>query len=202
MKRDLLALIGMVICLVFILLAFFTPWYNSVIEGDYDLIGEVKTDSSLYLTKIVTKYRGMGESGTDSHDYTDDVPYKYIFDITLILMIGVFIIFIIALICIILLNFSTQNIEIKIRKFAVIFCIISFILAILAPIFFMVALPNEMEKSGFESASFWYDKKDENSTKTMGPGFAWYFIIITAIILLISSIFLSKKNMFKKVAPT
>ena len=73
-------------------------------------------------------------------------------------------------------NFGNPN---TMGKVGGIFGILTFIFALIAPIYFMT-------HEGFATLGFWNDYG--------GPGYGWYLMLIAAIIALISSIPLFKKQ--------
>ena len=84
-----------------------------------------------------------------------------------------------------------------------VFGIILFILALFSVIYFMsswTSLQNDLiqqSSSTFdENIGFWYTKSEGGSKISMGPGYGWYLMIISAIIAVIASIFafLKPKN--------
>jgi hypothetical protein len=113
---------------------------------------------------------------------------------------------IIALICVLGYIFKVGSSN-TIRKLGVIFGIITFILAITAVIYFMIGWNNQVQEgiSAFSTMSgtevteiedigFWYSQRQDGNVFTMGPGYAWYLMIIAGIITMISSLFIIIKE--------
>ena len=78
----------------------------------------------------------------------------------------------------------------KLKLLGGVFGILVFILGFVAIIYFMTG--------GFIDADFWFSQTDMGSEMLGGPGYAWYLMIIAAIIALISSIPLFTKQAVKK----
>jgi len=146
MQKGLVALICMIIGLVFIFISFFGPWYH--INIDFTLSGENGYSNHAYdLTKRTAETVGDSDPRGDrieTTDYEADWPTTNIFNITMYLLLGAVITAIIALIGILgtIVHFGK---EVLMRKLGFILGIITFILAIVAVIYFMIALPGETE---------------------------------------------------------
>ena len=169
-----IALIGMVLALVFILVAFFGPWYSGTSVG---------VEANMYLTKM--------EAAGITIEYSSDTfemgmlgmadEIRSVFSNTMYITIIALIFAIISLIGIlgISFNFGPAN---TMKMLGAIFGILTFILAIVAVIYFMTGLTGI---SNYE-AGFW----QENA----GPGYAWYLMIMGGILALIFSLPLFKKQ--------
>ncbi len=85
-------------------------------------------------------------------------------------------------------------------KFGGIFGILTFILAIIAVLYFMTALPGaaNLQSSEGEDIGFWYSESQSFEGYEMsisaGPGFSWYLLLISGIIDLIGAIPLFNKQ--------
>jgi len=172
---------------------------------------------NFYLTKIEMQGTMMGQdmSQSFSYDYmkeqmesssqsTNSGLYN-IFGNTMYIVIGVLITSIIALIGIagFTLNIGNYN---TMRKIGLIFGIITFILAILSIGYFWMAWNNQMQESISNYSSyggsydtpdftygFWFNQSQAGNQMSMGPGFAWYIMIIGGFLSLISTILIIKK---------
>jgi len=171
MKKGIIALIGMIVALVFILVAFFGPWYSGTQAG---------ATADFYLTKVTAS----GVTIEYSSPLLTGLDIKSTFDNTMYLTIGALVTAILALIGILgfVFNFGKPN---MMRMLGFIFGIITFVLALVATLYFMTALPGKIPTY----TAFW--------NKDLGPGFAWYLMLAAAIIALIASIAM----LLKKSAP-
>lgn len=171
MKKGGVTLIGMIVALVFILIGFFGPWYTLSIMG---------VDASYGLTSA--EIAGVSYSYGEQESQMGDA--KGIFDNTMYMTIIALIFAIIAIIGILgaAFNFGNPN---TMGKIGGIFGILTFLLAIIAPLYFMTSGLLDSLESGME-IGFW--------NELGGPGYAWYLMIIAAIIALISSIPMFKKQ--------
>ena len=175
MKKGIIALIGMIVALVFVLVAFFGPWYSGTERG---------ISANFYLTKaevmgVTVDYSSLSSSASSP---------KSIFDNTMYLTLATLVTAILALVGMLgfIFNFGKSN---MMRMLGAIFGIMTFILALVAILYFMTALPGKL--SGI--TGFW----NEN----VGPGYAWYLMLVAAIIALIASItMLLKKSVPEVVA--
>ena len=171
MKKGIIALIGMIVALVFIIVAFFGSWYTGTQAG---------ASGNFYLTKFETS----GVTVEYSSPLLVGIDLKSIFDNTMYLTIGALVTAILALIGILgfVFNFGKPN---TMRMLGFIFGIITFVLALVATLYFMTAFPGKIP--GY--TEFW--------NKDLGPGYAWYLMLVAAIIALIASIAM----LLKKSAP-
>ena len=174
MKKGILALIGMILALVLILVAFFGPWY----AGTEESMG-VTVESSMGLTSATTKIGDM--ETTVQYSDLPDSDAKAVYNNTFYMTIIAIILAILAIIGMLGLSFNFGN-EKTMKMIGGIFGILTFILAIVAVIYFMASLPGATP--GMDS--FWMEKA--------GPGYGWYLMLIGAIIALIGSIALFKKQ--------
>lgn len=168
MRKGGTALVGMILTLVFILIGFFGSWYTISFAG---------IDANYFLTKAE-----MGGMTIDYGDIGSQMgDAKGIFDNTMYMTVIALIFAIIALIGILGVVFNFGNIN-TMSKVGGIFGILTFILAIVAPLYFMTSAFLE----SYGDVGFW--------SEYGGPGYAWYLMIIAAIIAMISSVPLFKKK--------
>lgn len=188
MRKGIVALIGVILTLVFVLVGLFGVWYGASMEG-----GGYKMKADAYLTKDVITESNIplipaGEYASDSRSSNE----KSIFDNTMYITVVVLVMAILALVAVLgfVFNFGKSN---MMRMLGAIFGIITFVLALVAILYFMTALPAEMNNYGgvVEKPTFWYNQKIQGVVDvSMGPGYAWYLMLVTAIIALITSIML------------
>lgn len=155
-----LALIGMILTLVLILVAFFGPWYS------VNLMDIISID--IGLTTAATTGLNSGPLNT-----------------TMYIAIGALITTILALIGIAGVAFNFGKFK-TMKSVGGIFGILTFLLALIAPLYFMSSALLEGTSIGF-----WNEYG--------GPGYGWYLMIVVAIIALISSLFVFKE---KSATPT
>jgi hypothetical protein len=74
------------------------------------------------------------------------------------------------------------------KNIAMGFGIITFVMTLVAALYFMIVLPAKMSSYG-TNVGFWYSTTASGMTINLGPGFAWYLMLVAGIIALISFIF-------------
>lgn len=176
-----------------------------------------------YLTKIQMKGTMFDKDLEQSIDYSlykqqlkqapawaQTSPMTNIFDIfdyTMSITVAVILVSILALICTIVTILPIKYHK-TMRNLGIIFGTITCILAIAAVIYFMLEWNNMLSEwstyviSEYDSSSpseladmgFWYSYSSNGGEYSMGPGFAWYLMIIAGIIALFSSISLYIKR--------
>lgn len=189
MKKGIIALICMVITLVFIIVALVGTWYGG--HGEVESMGiKGEVDYSFGLTGGEGKSEFAGQKETTEIEYDDDFDAKGVYDNTMYITIIALITAIIALICILGMTFNFGNIK-TMKMLGGIFGILTVIFALVAAIYFMTALPEE-NRGTWGDVGFW----DEVETSlmgvsmklTVGPGYAWYLMIVSFITASIGSI--------------
>jgi len=211
MKKGIIALISMVITLVFIIVALVGTWYgmSTKLEGVGTM--DFENEVSATLTSITGPDPETNEEVTKSNadwrkQYEANGEDTGIFDVldnTFYITIFTVIIAILAVIGILGLTFNFGNPK-TMKMIGGIFGIITLILAFVAVFYFMTTLPAEAELQTLENkdAGFWYsESKTEMGAKmsaSYGPGYAWYLMLIGAILALIAVILLF---MDKQAAP-
>jgi hypothetical protein len=187
MRKDAIALIGMILTLIFILIAFYGTWYSirmSVMgqEGSIEmtLTQMVYGEMEQAITYEEAKASSVPGLNTDQLDVFSNTMY--------IVIIALFFAFIGVLSHI---GHIYKLVKSDILKLlGGIFGILVFILGIVAVIYFMT--------SGFYETDFWFSQTLMGTEMYGEPGYAWYLMIIAAIIALISSIPLFTKQAVKK----
>lgn len=157
MKKGGVALIGMIVALVFILVAFFGPWYG--VSGS--AMG-VSISEDIGLTS------GIGQSGID----------RGILDVTMYLAIIALIFAIIAFIGSLGAAFNFGNFG-TMKKVGGGFGILTFLLAIIAVFYFYANLP---DTAAMEAAA-----EAAGVEFSAGIAWGWIIMLLGAIIALISS---------------
>ena len=186
MKKGIVALICMILTLVFILVALVGTWYGG--HGEEDVAGtKVTVDYSMSLTGGEVKAEGEGQKITEEIKYDDDFDAKYVFDNTMYITIIALIIAIIALICILGMTFAFGNIK-NMKMLGSIFGILTVIFTLIAPLYFMTALPLETKDVEGNTYNFWDEIELFGVKVSMGPGYAWYLMLVSFVFALIASI--------------
>ena len=187
----------MVIVLALILTALFGHWYHFYTKFYYPPTQDMETNHYYYLTRHESETKGTlhGEdaSETESENYGDNWRGKYVFDNTMRVIIGALVTGILALVGMMgfIFHFGKPN---TMRILGIISGIITFVLVLSAFIYFMIAFPGSMIRiASVPEPGFWYSKSEEGVEYLMGPGYAWYLMIVAAIIALISSSLIFKK---------
>ena len=154
MNKNMMALIGMVIALVFIIIALVGPWYSMSFFG-------ITTEAGLFTEALTGVDRG---------------PW----DTTMYIAVVALIFSLIALIGVLGINFKFGEVNMM-SKIGGIFGILTFVLALVAPLYFMMSALEGMSEIGF-----WNEMG--------GPGYGWYMMILAAVVALIFSLPLFKKQ--------
>jgi len=229
MKKGLTSLIGIVVGLVFILVAFFGPWWSADIGVSMPGMGDSDMHEDLYLTKGEITSNFMGQTISQSIDYADvgNLP-QYggaqvaldifsIFTNSYYLVIGVIIMAILSLIGVLMFIFELGKANLM-RIIGVVFGIIAFILILVVICYFTIGFHTVVAENGFPfttmgetttyDAGFWININTDDFHISGGPAYAWYLMIIAGITSLISSVgvlktsVVSKAPEFVRVVPT
>lgn len=224
MKKGIISVISMIIVLVFILVAFFSPWWSGEQKYSFDSFGFGETDyhQDMYLTKTVIDGTEMGQPIEQSinHDDLKNLPPMLgadtsfaedliaPFNNTQYLTIGLIITSILALIGILGFVLGKAN---MMRKIGIIFGIVTFILAIIVVFYFAISLNNVVAEQGFPvtiqgetqvyDTGFWFSINTNEIAISFGPGIAWYLMILAGITSLISSVAIYKTSSFVQIVP-
>jgi len=192
---------------------------NNYFNSSFYNSEETDTTADYHLTKVSMKGKAFGNPMSFSYDYSylKDISEKMgtsktsqfekmmsIFDIVFYIVIACIIVSIIGLIFTLGILVPSKYF-LTFKKLGVIFGIIVFILAIICSFYFMVEWNNLIQETESTELSmisssqfptdlgdtgFWYSYNKNNFEYSLGPGYAWYLIIITGVISLISSILL------------
>lgn len=188
-KKGVISIIFMTMGVIFILLAFFSPWYCTQMESSVG--GETTASYDSYLTKAVMHGKFQGNPIYQSLSYSDimniydnieDTPgfeeYKEeyeklkqtysIFDNTRYLTISLIITSILSLIGI--LGFIVRKAN-KMRKIGIIFGIITFILVIIVVFYFTISINNKSEDQNFSSYIQGLPDNTQGDIQTFGGDF-------------------------------
>jgi ABC-type multidrug transport system fused ATPase/permease subunit len=201
MKKGMIAFIGMIIGLVLLLLALFGPWYTVGVNGSY--MG-VSMDYSMnfFLTKMDMQGTAMGQSMTRSMSYADARESGQLTGVntdSFAVIDNIMYLTIIAILCAIIavigmLFFIMKNSK-TMRLLGVVFSFLTFLFALIAPLYFMTTAFIS------ENSGFWFSQNILGMDMSGQPAFAWYLMIVAAIIALIASVtMLLKKSVPEVVA--
>ena len=186
MKKGVVACSGMIIGLMLLVIAFFGPWYTMNGSGTLGMNYDVR----LYLTRMETHGEFMGQEISMSLSYSQAREYAEqtgvntesfavvdtAFYLTLFAMFN-------AIVAVIgMLVFVVKKGNQKMMKlFGGVFGLLTCILSLVPALYFMF--------TGFAQSGngFWFNQKVMGMTLSGGPGFAWYLMIVVAIIAAISS---------------
>jgi uncharacterized Tic20 family protein len=187
MRKGIFALIGMILALVFIIVALVGPWYGVGLKYPESAGGQTET-LDFTLTRAKGTMLGIPvDEGYDSPSM--DETAKNVFNYSMYITIFTLIIGILALIGVLGYVFGFGKPD-TMKKLGWIFGILTFVLALVAVLYFMTALPVKTLAGGATDVGFWYSKSQAGATISMGPGYGWYLMLVTAIIALITSIML------------
>lgn len=205
------ALMGLVLSLIVVVLlgvALVGTWWTYEMEGTG---GSVTVDRKLQEGTITTEVAGTSTTETkaykDTTGYEDSAAFK-VYDNTYYITIAALILSVITLILLILVGIG----KVALVKIGVIFLLITMIFAVVAPVYFAVALPGAMDEDAEDTGG--YDKGFMGSESdypmagtdsTWGPGYGWYLAIVAfvfALIGLIITVIPGKKAVPAPVAPS
>jgi hypothetical protein len=196
MRKGVVSFGGMIVGLVLLVVAFMGPWYTMSLSGALGMNGNV----GFYLTRMEAKGMFNNQDLSISEGYADakenaqsvganiesftimeNAMYLTLFAIatTLIAIIGI---------AAFVFRLGTP----KIMKYiGGGFALLTFILA-LAPALYVMNTKFSENTSGF-----WFSQSALGVTITGGPGYAWYLMVVVAIIALICAVAI----LVKKIVP-
>jgi hypothetical protein len=191
MKKGMIAFVGMVIGLVLLVVGFLGPWYIISANGGSGTLN-MNYNIGLYLTRMEVK----GTMGTQdislSMSYveienniqtTAGVNTESFAVINTAMYITIFAIVIGFLAVIGMAAFVFHKGKPKMMKlFGGVFGILTFILALVPALYFWSTSFSQ------NSTGFWSSQDIMGITMTGGPGYAWYLMIVAAIITLIVAV--------------
>jgi len=196
MRKGLIACIGMIIGLVLLLVAFFGPWYT--IQGT----GSLGADYNIrfFLERLEAKGTFMGNVLSLSMNYAEasvnegnigvNTNSFAVIDMAMrltILAVVSAVISVIGMLAFVLQKGKSQSMKYLGGGFGM----LTFVLAIVPAVYFMT--------TGFaeDSTGFWFTGTVLGVTLSGDPGYAWYLMIVTSIVALISS----AAMLMKKITP-
>jgi len=196
MRKGVVSFGGMIVGLVLLVVAFMGPWYAMNMGGALGMNGHVE----FYLTRMEVKgifnnqdlsvsvgYADAKENAqsvgvnTESFTIIENAMYLTFFSIVTSL---------IALIGIVAFVFRWGNSKIM-KYVGGGFALLTFVLALVPAVYFMNT------KFAENTSGFWFSQSAFGVTITGGPGYAWYLMIVVAIIALICGVTI----LVKKIVP-
>jgi len=208
MKHHILALSLSLVAVILIVTTFLLPWYTTSME--FNLIGSSTFEQALYLNRVEMS----GSIGT--LDMTQTIlldamnpqgitaDYLSLFTTVTYLILATMVCAIFGCIGISGVWFIRKK-QALLKKVGVLFGILTLILAIVTILYFLVGwdtLVNGGINSIFEnipvdspiddSFGFWYSKTTSLGSIEIGPGIAWYLMIVAGICAWLSSLFVNR----------
>lgn len=234
MKRGVVALILSIIVLILLIACLMLPWYSQYSKStyeDYDWGSpygsekttqtqettvefninslKTKTESSYVFMPAISitysdyeEYLDSRDLGTNSSKFEDMIS---IYNNTFYIFLAGLIMSILALALTLVSILPTKYFN-TIKKVSGSFCIIVFILSIIAVLYFFFALSAYIEEDYVDASlssssynlsdkdlGFWYSDYEDSNEFSIGPGISWYLMFITGLFSLISAILLFSK---------
>jgi hypothetical protein len=196
MRKGIVACSGMIVGLVLLVIAFFGPWYT--IQGSGSLGANYNVN--LFLTHLEAQGTFMGNVLSLSMNYaeakvnTENIGVNtnsfVVIDTAMVLTIFAMVSAVISVIGMLAFVFGKGKPGYT-KYLGGGFGMLAFVLVLVPAVYFM--------STGFaeNSNGFWFSESVLGLTLSGGPGYAWYLMIVTMIIALISS----AAMLVKKIAP-
>jgi hypothetical protein len=193
MRRGIIACSGMIVTLVLLVVSLLGPWYTLHGSGAVGMNYEV----DLFLTRMDAQGTLMGQSISYSVRYADaqenaqntglNTDSFSVINNAMFLTVAACItavVAIIGMVAYVLQNGRQQSI----KYLGGLFGILTFILSLLPAWYFMM--------TGFaqNNTGFWFSQTVLGLTYSGGPGYAWYLMIVAAIIAVISAVMILLKK--------
>jgi hypothetical protein len=196
MRKGIVACTGMILALVLLVVAFLGPWY--IVSGSRILGANYNV--GLYLTRMEVQGTFAGQDISLSMGYAEAKVYVPNTDVnvesfaaintamylTLLAMVTTFI----AIICMAAFVFNKEKPK-TMKLVGGLFGLLTFLLTLIPALYFMNT------KFVENSSGFWFSLSAFGMTLSGGPGYAWYLIMVVAIIAVISAVAI----LFKKIVP-
>ena len=196
MKQGMIACASMICGLILLFIAFLGPWYTISASG---ILG-AKYNVGLYLTRMEVQGTFAGQDISLSMGYAEAKVYAPNTDVnvesfaaintamylTLLAMVTTFI----AIICMAAFVFNKEKPK-TMKLVGGLFGLLTFLLTLIPALYFMNT------KFVENSSGFWFSLSAFGMTLSGGPGYAWYLLIVVAIIAVISAVAI----LLKKIVP-
>ncbi len=194
MRKGVVAFGGMIVGLVLLVAAFLGPWYVMSASGTFGVDYHV----GFFLTKLEARGNFNGQNLLIVVDYEDaeqsaaNVGVNT--DSFAVIKTAMYLTFFAIVTAVIafggMVGFVFQAGKMKFFKYVGgLFALMTFVLALLPAVYVM---NTEFAKN---TNGFWFEESILGVTITGGPGYAWYLMIVAAIVVLIcAAAFLVKKT--------
>lgn len=185
MRKGLVALIGMTVGLVLLLVSFMGPWYTIQATG---LFGAVEYSAQFSLTQMQLQRNIGGQDITLSMGYADakmnvqgtavNVESFAMIETAMYLTILALIMIVLAIVFMAAFVFEKGNPRMM-KIGGGLFGILTFLFTMLPALYFMNT------KFVENISGFWFEVSVLGIVITGGPGYAWYLMIIVAVIAVV-----------------
>jgi hypothetical protein len=187
MRKGIVACSGMILALVLLVVAFLGPWYmvnaTGMLGADYTM--------ELFLTRMEVQGNLKGQGVSLSMGYAEakanlqstDVNMESfaMIETAMYLALLAMVTSLIAIICMIAIVYNKGKPK-TMKLMGGLFGILTFLLVLLLAVYFMNT------KFVENSSGFWFRLSAFGMTLSGGPGYAWYLMIVVAIIAAISAV--------------
>lgn len=193
MRKGIIACVGMIIGLMLLLVTFFGPWYtiqgSGSLGADYNIkffLSHLEAKGT-FMGNILSLSMSYAEASVNTENIGVNTNSFAVIDMAMRLTIIAIVSAVISVIG--MLAFVFQKGKSRSMKYlGGGFGMLTFVLVLVPAVYFM--------STGFaqDNNSFWFTETVLGVTLSGGPGYAWYLMIVTSIVALISSAaFLVKK---------
>ena len=196
MRKGIVACGGMIVALVLLVVAFLGPWYivsgSGILGANYNV--------GLYLTRMevqgtfagqdISLSMGYAEAKVNAPNTDVNVESFAAINTAMYLTLLALVTALISIICMVAFVFSKGKPK-TMKLMGGLFGILTFLLALLPAVYFMY--------TGFveNSSGFWFSQAVLGMRLSGGPGYAWYLMIVVAVIAVISAVAI----LLKKIVP-
>jgi hypothetical protein len=196
MRKGIVSFAGMVLALVLLVCAFFGPWYTINASGIFGASYNV----GLFLTRMEVQGSFSGQNVSLSMGYSEakvkaqnidvNVESFTVIDTALYLTFFAIITTLVALICMAAFVFNKGKPR-TMKLLGGLFGFLTFLLTLIPALYFM--------STGFvqNSSSFWFTQSVLSMKLLGGPGYAWYLMMVVAVISVICAVAI----LLKKIVP-
>lgn len=196
MRKGIVSFAGMILALMLLVCAFFGPWYTINTSGIFGASYNV----GLFLTRMevqgtfsgqdVSLSMGYSEAKVKAQNIDVNVESFTVIDTALYLTFFAMITAFVAIICMATFVFNKGKPR-AMKLLGGLFGFLTFLLTLIPALYFM--------STGFvqNSSGFWFTQSVLSMTLSYGPGYAWYLMIVVAIISVICAVAI----LLKKIVP-
>jgi hypothetical protein len=196
MRKGIVICAGMILALVLLVVAFLGPWYtisgSGILGANYNV--------GLYLTRLevqgtiagqdVSLSMGYAEAKVNAQSTDVNVESFAVIDTAMYLMLLAMVITFIAIICMAAFVFNKGKPK-TMKLLGGLLGFLTFLLSLMLALYFMNT------KFVENSSGFWFSLSAFGMTLSGGPGYAWYLMIVVAIIAVICAVAI----LLKKIVP-